>query len=310
MKKQTAYGILSVFVLLYLAATFLKPPDPEAMERFGLSALQLRLLLVSIVIPIIAVWYMALYGVVHYYAYAKIVKNSPEGPGFNALALGLTILFVGLIAGTVVNLLQQAVEAFFPDLADIQKISTITRNYINVIVYFTAFMYMMFGADRLVRAFNVALNYKKAMFATYLPSIVISGTYIYLLFQNSYRTMSDNPDINPTYYLSDFMIVFTIVLPYIVSWLLAFSALFNLSLFYQNISGTVYKKSLKYFTLGLSAVVTLTVFLQVVSQIGSTLVSGGLGVILIFIYFILALIAAGYFLVARGAKELKKIEEV
>src|SRR3989344_4832982 len=173
MKKQTAYGILSVFVLLYLAATFLKPPDPEAMERFGLSALQLRLLLVSIVIPIIAVWYMALYGVVHYYAYAKIVKNSPEGPGFNALALGLTILFVGLIAGTVVNLLQQPVEAFF-----------------------------------------------------------------------------------------------TIVLPYIVSWLLAFSALFNLSLFYQNISGTVYKKSLKYFTLGLSAVVTLTVFLQVVSQIG------------------------------------------
>src|SRR5438045_1941643 len=91
---------------LYVVLALALPADPEALKHYHLTQAQVRLLLLTIVVPFVAIWFSALYGFLKFKAYAVMVKGSTEGKAFNDLADGLMILAFALpISGIASSLL-------------------------------------------------------------------------------------------------------------------------------------------------------------------------------------------------------------
>lgn len=140
--------------------------------------------------------------------------------------------------------------------------------------------------------------------------VVFALLYTWFVFQNRYRTVSDNPLIQPVYYLSDSLIATTIIVPYVVAWLLGSLAASNILSYSHHAPGSIYRLFLKRFAIGSVLVISLSAFLQVISQFSEFWATLGLGSILILIYVILLVLLVGYGLIASGARRLARIEEV
>ena len=151
---------------------------------------------------------------------------------------------------------------------------------------------------------------KRLETAVIAPFILFSVFYAILVLQSPYRTVSDNPLIVPTYFLSDALIVTTVILPYVITWLYGLLAVLNIWLFGQGVKGKLYRDALRPFIIGFTIVILLSVFLQVIKLFSGFFSTLGLGTLLVIVYVLVAVIAAGNLLIADGAKRLKEFEAV
>ena len=138
--------------------------------------------------------------------------------------------------------------------------------------------------------------------------ILLSIPYIYLVLQNPLRSQSVSPGLTSTYNLPDVLIFSTIVLPYIISWLLGLLALTNMTVFGKETKGIFYKNALKIFYNGFWIIIILAIALQYLTQFSLFFSNATLSIILFIIYLILLADIVGFISMALGANRLSKIE--
>lgn len=90
--KKIVYGSFGVFVTLYFLSAFLSPVDQQTLDTYHISEFVMRLILVSVFIPLVVIWACAAYGFVHFKQYSLSIKGTPYGKGINTLANGLGII--------------------------------------------------------------------------------------------------------------------------------------------------------------------------------------------------------------------------
>lgn len=139
----------------------------------------------------------------------------------------------------------------------------------------------------------------------------LTSAYVWAVFHNSHRTITENPLlVRPTYFLEDWLIVLTIVIPYLITWTVGGLAILNIRSFAMDVPGKIYRRSFNNITYGLLTIILLGIGLQLLTQAATVFADSSLKVILLLVYLIILIMAAGYLYLARGARQLTDIEEI
>lgn len=305
-KERPIYFIVvSLIWAIYVVLTLIAPPA-QATTRYGISLSQLNLLRLTILLPYLLIWIAILFSIIQYKKYSKIISSSPESGGFEQINRGLCMLFAQNIASPFIGL----VANHYPNSFKIQKAVTILRNDLTIVFYLAAF-YFFWNATKIF--FKTLLNKKEVKLSTYgisLGFVAFFGTaLVWFIVHNGFRTLSADSLIKPTYYLNDISIFITIVIPYLIIWLLGILTLLNLRDLSKNVGGIIYRKSFDAVAKGLAIIVGLTISLQFLTQATTYFRNAPLRIVLLLVYLIFFGLSAGYIYFARGATNLTKIEK-
>jgi hypothetical protein len=106
------------------------------------------------------------------------------------------------------------------------------------------------------------------------------------------------------------LLVLTIIIPYLYAWFIGLLAAFEITVVARQAKGILYRQALRLLAGGVSVVIAGLITIQYVR---SVFPSGGklsLGLVLLLIYLVYLIVAAGFVLITLGANRLKKIEEI
>jgi hypothetical protein len=297
-------GLMLVW-LVYCVATLLAPAR-EAGMRYNLTPAQINLLRLTITVPLLILWLAATRGVLSIYRYERHIRQSLEGQWFRYIRWGLTGLLLNLMLPSLIALPQQ----YHPQNQNLLRLTRIISNYTSLVLYLLAFGLLLYGSKKFVEYVGGVQTLRWQRLVVLVGMAAVAVVYLWLISQNQYRSFSDNPLITPTYYLADWLIYATIFVPYVMAWLMGSWAIIYLVHVARYIDGAIYRRSFRYLAVGIAAVVLTAVWLQFLIQTSALLGGGTLGVILVIIYGLLLIMAVSYLSIARGAKELHKIENV
>lgn len=294
--------LLIFFVLLVVAYALISlgaPPNPEALDRYDITATQARLLNLSFVVPLIATWAVAYYGYIHFRDYARRVRSTREGPAFDEIETGAMILVFTLPVQGIIN---AATNNFIVNHPGSQPSLTILRNYIYMLLFVSAFIIIARGCARLLLTLKKIPHKRQPAWLT-LVIVLLSSAYIALIINKDVTTEDNN------YFLPIWLIITTIAVPYLFAWSRMIQALYDLYLYLTLVKGSIYKAALRAVVIGIGAVTVLNILIQLLAVTATKLTRLDLTPIIIIIYLLVFCYAIGFGLMARGSQKLTKIEE-
>lgn len=300
MGKRLYWYIFLGFIAIYIAMVFGVPPSPDILERYNIGAGAARLLNLTVVAPLVAIWVTAFFGASRMKDYAVAVRTGEEGSSFNALATGLMFSVMSFPLNSAVSSGLSYLAQRNPDLL---PVTTITRNYLALALSLIAFFFIGKGATslaKLVRKRTITVNRDIWTAA----AIVVSCVFTWLIISQHTGGSTD------AYFLPDWLIILTIAIPYLYIWYRGALAAYCIYYYHQNVKGAIYKRALVYCAAGIATVISTSVFIQFILVFAERLNRLQLTPVLLIIYFLILLYAMGYGLIAKGAKKLKTLEEI
>ncbi len=295
------FWVFFALMAVYIALAFSLPTDPEVLKRYDISQNDARWLNLTVIAPIAAVYFTALYGFLRFKAYADNVTKTKEGRPLQSLATGLMILAFGLPIASILGSLISYLDFSHPGSIEV---FTVIRNYIALLFPLVGFVYISRGAEGLV----ATLKDKKVTTSpilSLLGPIVLSSLFTWLI-----TSRPQNATTESLYYMPILLVLLTLAIPYVYVWCIAIKAARNLQLYKDCVRGRIYKRALSNITKGILVITLLSILVQIITTLSERLNRLDLTPLLLVLYVLVALYALGYGLVARGAKKLKQIEEV
>lgn len=302
-KKLTAF--FSLLVILYLVQSFAYAPSRATQTKYHLSAGQLKLLILSIIIPYIIIWAIALVGSMRLIAYADGIKKSRDGAAFHEIAQGVLWFALWLPLSNVV-------DTFITHYYNLHPASTAhltwVINYLNIVLLFPGFLLINRGSKMLLAIVKRPADYLPQAIA--FGYIALSALYVALVLRDPTRQFP-SPDVPAAaYYESDWWLVTTIIIPRLLMWFLGLQAAYNIYLYREKVKGALYRLALDNLAKGTALAIVVIIILRCFQSLATLLSKFGLGLILLIIYVLLILMAVGYILIARGASRLQKLEDL
>lgn len=300
-----AYVSVAVLAVIYAALAIGLPPDPATLLKYNITSLHLRILSLTIVIPVTLIWFAAIYGYVRSKMYAETVKETKEGKPIQELVKGIGILAYGLpISAIASTLLRYAGRQ-----TDVLPLVTILINYLNIFISLAGFLFIYQGAKGLRQLVKVDRgNVERVLFIIGFIGLAISYTWITLA--NPARTVATEGVARAVYYLPDGLIVATIIIPYLYIWFIGMNAALYIGYYQRSVKGVLYRSALRFLALGIAAVIIASILMQYLTAMTVTLNRLNLTPLLVLVYALLVVISIGYMFIAAGSKRLQKIEEV
>lgn len=295
------YLILTLTFFLLLA--FL-PANKTVMAMYDLTATEYRLLSFFVYLPLAAIWFAAFFGYKKLQAYARSVKGTPEGLGYEGLARGFMWLAWGLTVPTIIALVLNVIASHHPGFLPTAIISV---NYLNVLFPLIAFSVLGNATHRLVSrrddGASLVAN-KKILFVFVALSII----YCYLIFRHLEGAALNSND-NP-YHLPVWMILMTIVLPYLYAWFIGLLAAYDVSRLARRVNGVLYQQALRLVSGGVTLVIASLISVQYLRSVVPRSGHLSLNLMLVTICLIYVVMMLGFVLITLGANRLKKIEDI
>lgn len=302
-KNRPLYIIMIALWLAY-AALSLSAPQTPASIRFNLSSLQIELIRLTILIPMLVVWLLALYGAIRFRRYAQTIRDSTDGKAMSRIATGLGWFVVYILLLTLIG-------SILPHFRQSPYLDWLIsgRNLLSVATAFLGFYYVYSGAAKLTQLIGAKVVWTaKRVLLLLLPYCIFAMAFTYLFFIN--------PDLNntgqlasiPTYVLPPAILLYAIVIPYLFMWLLGVLSVLNLRNYASNVPGVIYRKVLSRLARGMIGVICFIISLQLLNVLVGTISQLALGSLLLIIYLLILMIAISYGSIASGARRLAKIE--
>jgi hypothetical protein len=302
--KLQALASLSVFALTYVTFTFIIPVDPDVLAKYDISATSIKLLLLTVILPLIGIWYIAFYGYYRFKQYANTVRKSKDGQAFNTISTGLKILAFGL---PINSLASSLLSYMVRENSDVAPTASIINTMIPLLIALGAFWYIQKGARDLIGLVKKIPGFSDA---TILSFLMLAAGYCFLTFTHLNDAPSPGTLTSAVFYLPDWLVMVAIVVPYMYVWYKGVVAAFCILYYSKNIGGIWYKQAFALLAAGITAVIISSILLQYLTALSLQLRNLSLGVLLLIIYILLMVIAVGYLLIAQGSKKLHLIEEV
>lgn len=299
-KNYWYYHYTAIIAVAYALITYFGPLSNST--RFQISLAKTRAIQLSVIVPIITIWFLATYGITQFKRYADQIKGSPDGKALNGLAKGyIALVYFGLIAPSIFT----AFSAYANHAGHRIGFSILNR-YIGVGLGIIAFTAVYAGSKAVI---DFAGQKQKQ---TWLVWFTVAGSflYVYFLLHYPYRQSTPNPDYYSSFYLSDPLLMFSVAVPTIFSWVLGAMAVANIETYAAKVKGIIYRQALSRLVRGTQWIILVAVALQMLIGLGTIFSTASLGTLLLLIYAILALYAVGWLIIARGARRLRQIEEV
>ena len=290
-----------ILVLGYLLLTLLTPIDPATAQRYHLSEMQLRMISMTVSLPLAAIWLVALYGYTRFQAYTEAIAKEKEGTAFKEITLGIMILALYLPVASITTALLRSLALSYPAFASYMVIG---RSYIPVIFQVVAFSLLASGSAKLLQLLRPKITLR---YADYVMAglVFAASVFTYIIVARPF-----GGSVSENYALPTWAVVMTLVAPFLFAWYKGGLAVYQLYLYRKHASGHLYRHMFKNLVAGLAAITVTAILIQVVSSVSVGLTKLNFTPLLILVYVLIALYAVGYGLLARGARQLKKIEEV
>jgi hypothetical protein len=281
---------------------FTLPIDPDTLQRYQLTELKAKLLNLTVIVPLMLIWLTALYGFISLKQYANKVAGSKEGRAFRYLSLGLMVLAFSLPLNSLIATCAQQITNSHGNLL---VPTTIIRNHVVLILSLVAFFLLVKGALELAK--TVKRRDAASVPGSYIVGLLsLSAIYGWLI---TSRPLNHGIQ-EKAYFMPNWLLIFTLVIPYLLAWKAGAWATYYLYTFHKSVKGIVYKSAFKDLAWGIGVVVSISILIQLITTSSAQLSRLNLTPILLIIYGLLLLYAVGFGLVARGAKKLKRLEEV
>jgi hypothetical protein len=302
MRTRPYVLVFVALVLIYIGIVFSVPTDPAALERYGITDVQAKLINVTVVAPLVIIWLTALYGFVNLKKYADTVADTQEGPAFKYISAGLMILAFSLPLNAIIGSVTRYLSRSDPDLL---IPLTIMRNHVTLIFSLAAFWVLVIGTQRLVKTLKLKkFSVTPKGFVTGL--VVLAVIYTWMITSKPLNQGAEER----AYYLPTWLLILALVIPYLLAWKAGVLAAYYLYTYHQKVKGVIFKSAFKDLARGIGVVVFVAILIQLITTSSAQLNRLNLTPILGIIYGLLILYAVGYGLVARGAKKLKKFEDL
>jgi hypothetical protein len=297
------YQLLAVAGVIYAGVSVLTPIPPGS-ETYNLSSVAIKLLQLTLVLPIIAIWFIALYGALGFRDYSHSINKSPDGKALGTVASGLLFLIGSLVVSTLLGAAQPYMFQH-----GMGPLWTIITNYVAVLSLLLAFWRIHEGAKQLGALVGYRGVDRRRLWAlTILVPTLIA--YVWLMFHNPYRLHSPNTSKIVPYYLPDILLFATIIVPYALTWYFGLMASAYLRAYHANAQGIIYRRSLTGLSNGLIAVIASSLTIQLVTAVSPAVSTLGLEGVLSLLYLLIGIYALGHIWILNGARRLQKIEEV
>lgn len=305
-KYYKPYLLLGALIIVYALLTFSIPPDPANLARYNISPTQSRLLSLTIVLPAALTWVAAFYGFSRFSDYADSIRKTADGKAVRHVVKGLRILAYGLPLSSIVSTVNTLLTRQDPGY---QSTGVIINHYTSIVISLTAFWFIYKGGRKLMQITKAKPDPRHWMLMSVgFASMVF--TYAYLIFSNPARNNASLADGRSIFYLPDWLILTTIIMPYLAVWFMGLASGLYISTYRNKVKGLIYRQAFRFLAWGMFGVIGSLIFRQYLTAASNLLTNLSLAPLLIIVYFLLLFIALGYVLIAYGARKLKQIEEV
>jgi hypothetical protein len=282
----------------WLVYVFLSAFAPTA-QTFGLAWWQLRLVQLTVSVPVLIIWLVAAYGAVRFKDYTVMIRGSKDGAALSRITDGLLIIVGSTILQSFLNLLQRYAVG-----TPLLEPMVFLDNHIPVVLSLIALGYIFSGSAKLSRIVDKPISARQ-MLTVLVPFTVTAALFAVFYYTNVTYSVTNGV---PNYVVPGKTPFFTVALPYLVVWLLAALSLLNIANYIINVKGPIYKAALRRLAWGIVAVVTFTVLTQLLTVTAGVWQGLSLSAILLVVYALLIAYSVGFILIAWGARRLVRIE--
>lgn len=297
--RSKTFLLFVVLAIVYASISLIAAPPRATLQQYHLSSTSMRLVNVAVVVPVLAVWFLALYGYQKLRAYSALLGHTKEDEQVKSLTRGVMVLAFWLpISSTVsaaLNLLARSHPAMVAP-------TTIFLNYMSLLFPLVALILISKGARGLGDMSKERLP-QSGVNVMAIVIILAGVTYGYLI-------AKAGPNLDAIYHLPLTLVLLTLAVPYIFSWFLGLLSAFYIHVYSKNVTGVIYRKSWNMLAFGIGWIILFLVVLQYTTAVSARLGNLSLIAVLLLVYGALLLMGLGFAFLAIGAKKLKKIEEV
>lgn len=297
--------LFATLAVVYLVQGVLVTPDQEVLAKYHISSTQAIGLALTIAVPYLTIWFIALGGYLRFKDYTRAIAGSHDGAAWTTISRGILLLSLWLPVSAVLTSLVTNYYHHHPAAtAGLVRLD----NYANLLLLLPAFWLINRGAQQLLVLVKRPL-YRLPQ-AVLLSFIAFAALYVFLTLQDPARQLPTSDVEVASYYLPDWAIVTTIIIPRLIMWFLGIQAIYYIYLYAQKIKGSLYRQALRNLARGLAWVVLMIIVLRCFQSLSAPLARLNLSLLLLLIYVLLALVSVGYVLIAKGARKLHRLEEV
>lgn len=297
-------ALFAVFILIYLLLAANPIATSAALDRYNISLTELQLINLLIAVPYVIIWVVGLAGYLHLYSYTRYLDSGKDATGFRRLTNGVFLLVLWLPISTLFN---HVTTRYYTDNPEATASLVRADSYVNLLILFAGFYLIYTGVKKLLTITGrqvTGLTPRQTFFF-----IAFSAVYTFLTYSDPARSIAPDAATPAMYYMPDWLILIGVVIPRLCMWYLGFLAVAGMLLYGEKVKGAIYKKGLRNVSLGVAGVLIATITLRVVQSLTTSVNQLSLMLVLLLVYFLLALIGLGYVLIARGARSLQRIEE-
>ncbi len=305
LRYRLTSGLFILLSIIYLASTVFTDPNKATLEKYSISATQAIWLGLTIALPYVIIWFIALMGYLRFKSYGDGIRSSKDGEAFSVMSRGLLLLSIWLPLSAVISV---AATHLYRDHPSYTPTLIIMLNYTNLAILIPAFYFINKGSKKLLKLVKATASAVPQKYM--ILYIAFSALYVWLTLEDSARwTPTDSVRV-ASYYLPDWLIVTTIVIPRLIMWFLGIQAVHYLYIYRKKIKGKIYKVALTGLARGIAAVIIASILLRCFQSLSNPMSHLSLAALLLVVYLLLIALSIGYVLIARGSKRLQKIEEL
>jgi hypothetical protein len=298
-------AIFAALSILYIALNILLPVNKVTLTKYHIDNGQYTALILSIAIPYLIIWFIALLGYARFKTYADTIRKSKDGRAFQTISKGILALALWLPISTIIGSITSGI---YSSNASMKPSMVIVNNYLNLVLLWPAFWLVYSGSIKLLAA--IRKKEPKLPQRLMLSYIAFAALYSFLVLRDPNRQFATHGAAISAYYTADWITVITIIIPRLIMWFLGMQAVYNIYFYKREVKGPIYIAALNDLANGLTGVIIVLVILRGFESLSSQLDSLGLGTILLIIYLLLVALGAGFIMLAKGAKSLQRIEEI
>lgn len=306
LRQRNVWLLFTLFILLYIGMAVGLAPDPRTLQHYHISTAVDRLINFVIVLPVVAIAYITLYGYSRLKRYAVSIRKAPEGKGLFYVATGLGYLAFSIPVTAIISNWTDRTVRHSPNLL---PTGVIINNYISLGFLLVGFIFIAYGA-RSIYSYIKKPAHITTIHLLALGVLFLGVTYAFVVMKSPYRQIAEPVSGRAIYYLPDWLILVTIILPYVFTWYLGVMSGFYIYLYSKHVKGVIYKHALQYVAVGLEGIIAAYILVRYISAVANSLIHLSLAPLLLLIYILLIIISIGFILIALGARRLQKIEEV
>jgi hypothetical protein len=255
---------------------------------------------ITILLPILLFWFIAIYGAQTFSRYADLVSGSPEESPLRLLSVALYLTLVYFITGAIFGQLLHfyTTSPGYPGLV-------VLHGHLSAIITLIAFGFFYLGSSKLLNTASIKTLTRNIWIVAGAATVIAAGFALRFL---TMPVSSSAIATSSLAYVPRWILLITMFLPYFVSWALGTLAVINIYRYARRVQGVLYREALRDLARGLILVICFSALGGVLVLIGNTIATLSIGPILLILYFALLLYGAGYALIATGARKLSRIE--